>query len=120
MGFGKIPRQSQRRRGHQATGLLNAVEDHRLTFTATMVHRILSLLNPTKTHFSRQKATDLYTGVKLVRSALEYVEKLRCDSEFEATDAPPAPSKQKTLCKYKFPSKCGGQYSMSARQRSSD
>jgi hypothetical protein len=56
----------------EATGLLKAVMDPGFKFEATMVHRILSLLHlPNKR--LQAKATDLYTGVKEVRSALESI-----------------------------------------------
>ena len=65
----------------EATGLLKAVTDPSFKFTTTMVYKMFSLLDPPN-KLLQAKAMDLYTGVKVVGCALEYVEKLRCDSEF--------------------------------------
>lgn len=65
----------------EATGLLKVVTHPGFKFTTTMVHRIFSLLHPPN-KLLQAKAIDHYTGVKVVRSALDYVEKLRCDREF--------------------------------------
>ena len=67
----------------EARGLLKAVMDPGCTFEATMVHRILSLIDHPNKRL-QAKAMDLYTGVKEIRSALVSIEKLRCDSEFQA------------------------------------
>lgn len=48
-----------------------------------MVHKILALLDPPNKVLQDEK-TDLYTGVKVVNSALDCVEKLRSDLEFQA------------------------------------
>jgi hypothetical protein len=54
------------------------VTDPGFEFTATMlVHRILSLLHPPNKWLQAQ-AMDIYTRVKVVRSALEFVE-IKCD-----------------------------------------
>jgi hypothetical protein len=60
----------------EAIGLLKAVTVPSFKFTATMLHRILSLHDPPN-QILQTKATDLYTGVKVVCSALEFVEILR-------------------------------------------
>ena len=53
----------------KATGILKAVTDPGFKFTATIVHRILSLLDYVN-KLLQAKATDLYTGVKVVHSEL--------------------------------------------------
>ncbi|KAL7404136.1 hypothetical protein ABVT39_010269 [Epinephelus coioides] len=77
----------------EAAGLLKAIKDMHFRFTAVMVHRILSLLDPPN-KVLQDKKTDLYTGVKVVRSALECVEKLQSDLEFQAIWAQCATSPQ--------------------------
>ncbi|KAJ4934288.1 hypothetical protein JOQ06_007087 [Pogonophryne albipinna] len=67
----------------EAAGLLKAVQEPHFKFTAVMVHKILALLDPPN-KFLQDKKTDLYTGVKVVKSALDCVEHLRSDSEFQA------------------------------------
>ncbi|KAJ4945995.1 hypothetical protein JOQ06_023673, partial [Pogonophryne albipinna] len=67
----------------EAAGLLKAVQEPHFKFTAVMVHKILALLDPPN-KVLQDKKTDLYTGVKVVKSALDCVEHLRSDSEFQA------------------------------------
>ena len=66
----------------EATGLLKAITQPSFLFIACMMHQILSLLDPPNTAL-QAKSTDLYTGVRLVQSALVCVEKLRCDTQFD-------------------------------------
>ncbi|CAL8235042.1 unnamed protein product [Arctogadus glacialis] len=66
----------------EATGLLKAINQPSFLFIACMTHQILSLLDPPNTAL-QAKSTDLYTGVRLVQSALACVEKLRCDTQFD-------------------------------------
>ncbi|CAJ1057873.1 uncharacterized protein LOC128440739 [Xyrichtys novacula] len=67
----------------EATGLLKAITEPSFPFIACMTHQILGLLDPPNTAL-QAKSTDLYTGVRLVQSALECVEELRSDSQFDA------------------------------------
>ncbi|CAL8361880.1 unnamed protein product [Arctogadus glacialis] len=66
----------------EATGLLKAITQPSFLVIACMTHQILSLLDPPNTAL-QAKSTDLYTGVRLVQSALACVEKLRCDTQFD-------------------------------------
>ena len=67
----------------EAVGLLNTISESNFMFTAVMVQRILLLMDPANQAL-QSKTTDLYTGVKVVKSALVCVEKLRSDVEFQA------------------------------------
>ncbi|CAL8370800.1 unnamed protein product [Boreogadus saida] len=66
----------------EATGLLKAITQPSFLDIACMTHQILSLLDPPNTAL-QAKSTDLYTGVRLVQSALACVEKLRCDTQLD-------------------------------------
>ncbi|KAK0153461.1 Zinc finger MYM-type protein 1 [Merluccius polli] len=66
----------------EATGLLKVITRPSFLFIACMTHQILSLLDPLNTAL-QANSTDLYTGVRLVQSALACVEKLRCDTQFD-------------------------------------
>ncbi|CAJ1078316.1 uncharacterized protein LOC128440739 [Xyrichtys novacula] len=60
----------------EATRLLKAITEPSFPFIACMTHQKLGLLDPPNTAL-QAKSTDLYTGVRLVQSALECVEELR-------------------------------------------
>ncbi|KAJ4949032.1 hypothetical protein JOQ06_020551 [Pogonophryne albipinna] len=66
----------------ESTGILKAITQPSFQFIACMMYQILSLLDPPNTAL-QAKSTDLYTGVRLVQSALVCVEELRCDSQFD-------------------------------------
>ncbi|KAJ4935439.1 hypothetical protein JOQ06_016972 [Pogonophryne albipinna] len=66
----------------ESTGILKAITQTSFQFIACMMYQILSLLDPPNTAL-QAKSTDLYTGVRLVQSALVCVEELRCDSQFD-------------------------------------
>lgn len=66
----------------EAAGLLKAINDTHFRFTVVMVHRILVLLDPPN-KVLQDKKTELYTGVEVVKSALDCVEKVRSDLEFQ-------------------------------------
>lgn len=59
----------------EAEGLLKAIKEAYFRFTVFMVHRILSPLDPPN-KVLQDKKTDIYTGVKVGRSALGCLEKL--------------------------------------------
>ncbi|MGH0161481.1 UNVERIFIED_CONTAM: hypothetical protein FKN15_047137 [Acipenser sinensis] len=66
----------------EAVGLLKAVSKPSFRFIAFMVHKFLSLLDPPK-KLLQAEATDLYTGIRVVRSAHNCMEKLQHNSEFD-------------------------------------
>ncbi|KAJ4925626.1 hypothetical protein JOQ06_018351 [Pogonophryne albipinna] len=53
----------------ESTGILKAITQPSFQFIACMMYQILSLLDPPNTAL-QAKSTDLYTGVRLVQSAL--------------------------------------------------
>ncbi|RXM95399.1 hypothetical protein EOD39_16925 [Acipenser ruthenus] len=65
-----------------AVGLLKAVSEPSFRFIAFMVHKVLSLLDPPK-KLLQAEATDLYTGIRVVHSAHNCMEKLQHNSEFD-------------------------------------
>ncbi len=81
----------------EAAGLLRTVQESYFKFTAVMVHKILVLLT-----VLQDEKTDLYTGMKDVKSVLDCAEKLRSVFEFQAPGGPhdasetatPPPSKR--------------------------
>ncbi|CAB4063423.1 unnamed protein product [Lepeophtheirus salmonis] len=87
------------------TELLKAITQPKFLFIANMTHQMLILLDPPNTAL-QAKSTDLYTGVRLIQSALKYVVKLRCDLQFDTiwekfsqdrqtTETPAAPSQKR-------------------------
>jgi hypothetical protein len=66
----------------EAVDLLKAICKQGFRFIAFMVHKVLSLLDPSN-KLLQVEATDLYTGIWVVRCAHNCVGKLQRESEFD-------------------------------------
>lgn len=87
----------------EAVGLLREITTPYFLFIANLVHEVLSLLYPPNKLLQRED-TDLWTGLWIVASAKECVQKLCCDEGFtkvweKATAAANALSRSTTLAK---------------------